>query len=86
MCVAQRADRYIECIRTLPFNIKDKLLRIITAKGTLTDSNISQVRAVITHRHSLPYRKHDLLMSRYIDTTFRLFPDWWELGLEGKNG
>ncbi|XP_058264497.1 protein AMN1 homolog isoform X1 [Hemibagrus wyckioides] len=43
VCVAQRADRYIECIRTLPFNIKDKLLRIITAKGTLTDSNISQL-------------------------------------------
>ncbi|KAK2834542.1 hypothetical protein Q7C36_015243 [Tachysurus vachellii] len=40
--VAQYADRYIECIRTLPFSIKDKLLRIMTAKGSVTDSNISQ--------------------------------------------
>ncbi|KAF4081409.1 hypothetical protein AMELA_G00161010 [Ameiurus melas] len=43
VCVAQYADLYIECIRTLPFNVKDKLLRIMTTKGTLTDSNISQL-------------------------------------------
>lgn len=43
VCVAQYADLYIECIRTLPFSVKDKLLRIMTTKGTLTDSNISQL-------------------------------------------
>ncbi|XP_060770731.1 protein AMN1 homolog [Neoarius graeffei] len=42
-CVAQYADCYMECIRTLPFSIKDKLLQIMTSRGTLTDSNISQL-------------------------------------------
>ncbi|XP_053369863.1 protein AMN1 homolog [Clarias gariepinus] len=43
VCVAQDADRHIEFIKTLPFSIKEKLLRIMTAEGTLTDSNISQL-------------------------------------------
>ncbi|XP_046715432.1 protein AMN1 homolog isoform X2 [Silurus meridionalis] len=52
-CVAQYADRYIECIRTLPCGVKDKLLRIMTTKGTLTDSNISQLLHAGVHTLSL---------------------------------
>lgn len=48
--MAQYVDNYIECIRTLPFNIKDKLRRIMAAKGTLTDFNISQVKAEIMYK------------------------------------
>ncbi|KAK3526203.1 hypothetical protein QTP70_017761, partial [Hemibagrus guttatus] len=50
LCVAQYADLYIESIRTSPVSIKDKLLRIMTAKGTLTDSNISQQDNVPCHK------------------------------------
>ncbi|XP_026874204.1 protein AMN1 homolog isoform X2 [Electrophorus electricus] len=41
--VAQYVDVYSDCIRTLPCNVKDKLIRIMTSKGTVTDLNIRQV-------------------------------------------
>lgn len=43
--VAQRAEEY-EDIRMLPAAVKDRLLRIMTSYGTVTDSNISQVRYI----------------------------------------
>ncbi|XP_072527714.1 protein AMN1 homolog [Salminus brasiliensis] len=41
--VAQYAEQYSDCIKTLPCGAKDKLVRIMTAQGTVTDSNIDQV-------------------------------------------
>ncbi|XP_041964812.1 protein AMN1 homolog isoform X1 [Alosa sapidissima] len=42
--VARRAENcYKKDLRDLPENIKDKVVRIMSLRGTLTDSNISQV-------------------------------------------
>nr|AAI54133.1 Zgc:153121 protein [Danio rerio] len=46
--VAQRAEKY-EDIRMLPASVKDRLLRIMTSYGTVTDSNISQLVHTGTH-------------------------------------
>ncbi|XP_076863462.1 protein AMN1 homolog [Brachyhypopomus gauderio] len=41
--VAQYVAPYSDCVRTLPCTVKDKLIRIMTSQGTVTDLNISQV-------------------------------------------
>ncbi|XP_036432074.1 protein AMN1 homolog [Colossoma macropomum] len=41
--VARYAEQYSDCIKTLPCSAKDTLVRIMTAQGSVTDSNISQV-------------------------------------------
>ncbi|XP_023668488.1 protein AMN1 homolog [Paramormyrops kingsleyae] len=42
-CVAKYAGNFHGDIKTLPLGIKDKLVRLMTSNGTLTDFNISQV-------------------------------------------
>ncbi|XP_030622425.1 protein AMN1 homolog [Chanos chanos] len=43
VCVANYADNYYRDLGTLPQSIKDKLVRIMTSQGTVTDFNISQL-------------------------------------------
>ncbi|XP_056138235.1 protein AMN1 homolog isoform X2 [Lampris incognitus] len=42
-CVATSADYFLDDIKNLPEGIKDKLMQIMTARGTVTDFNISQL-------------------------------------------
>ncbi|XP_036383706.1 protein AMN1 homolog [Megalops cyprinoides] len=42
-CVAKYADNYHSDIKSLPLGIKDKLVRIMTSQGTVTDFNITQL-------------------------------------------
>ncbi|KAI1883363.1 hypothetical protein AGOR_G00230650 [Albula goreensis] len=42
-CLAKYADNYFNDIKALPLGIKDKLVRIMTSHGTVTDFNISQL-------------------------------------------
>nr|XP_055048097.1 protein AMN1 homolog isoform X2 [Misgurnus anguillicaudatus] len=48
LTVAQRAEKYDE-INILPAGVKDRLLRIMTSYGTVSDSNISQLLHSGTH-------------------------------------
>ncbi|KAG9330274.1 hypothetical protein JZ751_025940 [Albula glossodonta] len=59
-CLAKYADNYFNDIKVLPLGIKDKLVRIMTSHGTVTDFNISQV---LTDLRSDRHReeKHKLL-------------------------
>ncbi|KAJ8382727.1 hypothetical protein SKAU_G00035050 [Synaphobranchus kaupii] len=42
-CLAKYTDKYHGDIKALPVDIKDKLVRIMTSQGTVTDFNISQL-------------------------------------------
>ncbi|XP_066524357.1 protein AMN1 homolog [Hoplias malabaricus] len=41
--VAQCVDQYRDYVQTLPPSAKDRIVQILTAKGKITDNNISQV-------------------------------------------
>ncbi|XP_019912124.1 protein AMN1 homolog isoform X1 [Esox lucius] len=49
VCVALYADSYLSDFMALPASLKDKLLRIMSLKGMLTDLNISQLLHSGTH-------------------------------------
>ncbi|XP_051975437.1 protein AMN1 homolog [Xyrauchen texanus] len=51
--VARRAEKYDDDIRILPVGVKDRLLRIMSFYGTVTDSNISQLVHSGTHKLDL---------------------------------
>nr|XP_056702562.1 protein AMN1 homolog [Euleptes europaea] len=42
-CLTKNISRYIEDIKPLPPNIKDKLIKSLSVRGWITDSNISKV-------------------------------------------
>lgn len=41
-------SRYVTDIKPLPPNIKDRLIKIMSLQGQITDSNISEVRVCTT--------------------------------------
>ncbi|XP_030071355.1 protein AMN1 homolog isoform X1 [Microcaecilia unicolor] len=43
LCLTSNISRYVEDIKTLPPNIKDKLIKLMSLKGHITDSNIRQI-------------------------------------------
>lgn len=45
--LTKNLSRYTADIKTLPPNIKDKLIKLMSRQGQITDSNISEVR---THK------------------------------------
>uniref|UniRef100_A0A493TVB2 Uncharacterized protein n=1 Tax=Anas platyrhynchos platyrhynchos TaxID=8840 RepID=A0A493TVB2_ANAPP len=42
-CLTKNVSRYIADIKPLPPNIKDKLIKLMSMQGQITDSNISEV-------------------------------------------
>ena len=47
-CFMKNISRFITDIKPLPPNIKDRLIKIMSVQGQITDSNISEVRMHIT--------------------------------------
>ena len=47
-CFMKDISRYITDIKPLPPKIKDRLIKIMSVQGQITDSNISEVRKYIT--------------------------------------
>lgn len=66
-------SRYITDIKPLPPNIKDRLIKIMSLQGQITDSNISEVRVCTTVKQA-----YYILLFGY---GFRFLEQWYVVRL-----
>lgn len=59
-CFMKNISRYIADIKPLPPNIKDRLIKIMSVQGQITDANISEVRVCTTVKQA-----YYILLFRY---------------------
>jgi hypothetical protein len=87
----ENISRYITDIKPLPPNIKDRLIKIMSTQGRITDSNISEVRVHNCKASILCFTAYiwfQFLKSSWVSSR-RLCPQCkskWEIGLQSKEG